>query len=116
MASALHRAGMTQSSLARLAKMSPQALAHWCAGKVEPQPNILAWVERLANAIEKHPPPAWRSGRWNRARGGKNQNGQGATGRERPSHSVTHQTAQKHDLPPVEARRPTGPALQVPVT
>ena len=116
MASALQRTGITQTALARMIGAGHRVVAGWCIGEFQPQPDILAWVEALANAIEKHPPPAWRSGRWNRARGGKNQNGQGATGRERPSHSVTHQTAVKHDLPPVEARRPTGPALQVPVT
>ena len=110
MASALHRAGMTKSALARLAKMSPHAIAHWCNGNVEPQPDILAWVEALARAIEKNPPPAWRSGRWNRSGRwgprGKNQTGQGATGRERPSHSVTPtvSTGKKHDHLPAEAR------------
>lgn len=120
MASALQRTGITQTALARMIGAGHRVVAGWCIGEFQPQPDILAWVEALANAIEKHPPPAWRSGRSSRSGRwgprGKNQNGQGATGRERPSHSVTHQTAQKHDLPPVEARRPTGPALQEPVT
>ncbi len=57
---ALRRTGMSKSRLARLIGMSPQAVAHWCKGSVRPQPDILAWVGRLANAIEKHPPPKWR--------------------------------------------------------
>jgi transcriptional regulator with XRE-family HTH domain len=110
MAVALQRSGMTKLGLARLVGMSHQALAHWCSGKVAAQPDILAWVQDLTRHIEANPPPRWkpgqasRSGRWG-ARG-ENQNGQGATGRERPSHSVTPNvnTDEKHDLPPTKAR------------
>jgi transcriptional regulator with XRE-family HTH domain len=105
MAVALSRAGMSQSALARLVRMSPQALAHWCAGKVEPQPDILNWVVALGNAIEKNPPPVWVPGRGPRNRNHKN--GRDARGDSAPAIRVTPKVGAgaKHDLRPAERGR-----------
>lgn len=113
MAIAMARIGLRQTALAKLVKVKSSVLSTWVLGEVSPQPNILAWVQALGNAIEKNPPPRWKSGRrtrsGNRRPKGENQNGQDAAGSERPGHSVTPTVIadEKHDHLPTEARRLT---------
>ena len=110
MAIAMARIGLRQTALAKLVKVKSSVLSSWVRGDVSPQPNILAWVQALGNAIEKNPPPRWKSGRrtrsGNRRPKGENQNGQDAAGNERPGHSVTPTVIadEKHDHLPTEAR------------
>lgn len=114
MAIAMLRAGISQKALAAWVKVRSDTISTWVRGEVSPQPNILAWVQALGNAIEKNPPPRWKSGRRTRSgnflsKKGKNQNGQDAAGSERPGHSVTPTVIadEKHDHLPTEARRLT---------
>ena len=113
MAIAMARIGLRQTALAKLVKVKSSVLSSWVRGDVSPQPNILAWVQALGNAIEKNPPPRWKSGRrtrsGNRRPKGENQNGQDAAGSERPGHAVTPTVIadEKHDHLPTEARRLT---------
>lgn len=118
MASALQRTGITQVAFARMIGAGQRVVAGWCIGEFQPQPDILAWVEALANAIEKHPPPAWRSGRGSRSgnrtcgpvrKGGnpRGKNGRDARGDSAPAIRVTPKVGAgaKHDLRPAERGR-----------
>lgn len=44
-------------ALANELRVNERTVRRWVAGRNEPPPDILAWLEEMAAFVESHPPP-----------------------------------------------------------
>jgi hypothetical protein len=67
----LSRIGWTTGELSRRLRIAPETTTHWASGRRAPPPAVLAWLERVARAVEGvgPPPEDWSDGRRGRRAG-----------------------------------------------